>query len=723
MPNLVQSCNHTSAVVHMQCLDDGNIGIVTAANGIYVLHSGELEPISHITVEGVQSAQKGFAFSPDGRYFAFAQNGSGIIRVIEIATKKLLRSYTAHDNPVELLAFDPASAYIIAGTSTGRVFLWRVESSNLIARLSSFPEYIPSMVSALTHNYVSAIAFLGTWVATTGYGGSIVVTNLLSQANTKRLKPSHVRIDALLFLDEKHIIAGNANGMIELIHTEEQHPIRWVNTGIGGIEHLLLLKNRRFLLAASKFHHIALINIETMQVVENRYITAPSPIRSLAHTEAGNILMGMESGEIREVRLFSPEALRELVDEANFVQAYAMGEADPLAKESAEFALMESIFKERYQHAVSLLSRQQNAEAHHVMHPFAAIPSKSRAVQALFNAFDHYPRFMHLVQDRQYAIAYSLSHQFSQLKQTPSYKQMEKEWETAFAKAQKQAILHHTEAARKTLHEFYTVASKSAFIRLILHQTSLLVEFSRAIQAKDYIRLKKLTAENPVLRETPSYSKMIKNADKTIEEIMSAVKSNLFDKAELLNEALMEIPHLAHHHESITRFIEKAKKLHRYHEEGHTLLCFELLDTSTELSVLPLAKEMEKIWTDSMTTCEEAALHGNTTAITEELGELVKLSSRTEKTGNLLRTSYQMQIKYYLSRNKAQMLQKAITNYTSIFGFDNEIMHLVALSKKRGIEVLLDEEHMQHRPRSLWLTLTNGYLPANIATYVPCRGH
>ncbi|MEA3373998.1 MAG: hypothetical protein U9Q62_09960 [Campylobacterota bacterium] len=719
MPLISQCRTDKSTIVHLQQLENGDIGVVTANDGVYLLEHATCKIITHLKIDELEPHAHGIAFSPDGGYFAFSHETSKghALRLIDIESKRLIRSYATQENSIEQLSFDPSSTYIVAGTSTGRVFLWRVDGINLIARLSSFPEFTPTMLTAPTHNYVSAIAFSDTMVATSGYGGSIVVTNLRSQANTRRLKPGRRRIDAICFMDDNHLISGNEDGLIELIHIEEHHPIKRVPTTIGAIAHLQYFSENKFLLAASKYNHIALINIATMEVADNHYIATDSPIRAMTRNAPNSLLIGLENGEIKQAELSPFSEFDLLVDDENYRLAYAMADHEPIIRSSVAFQKMDERFHLAYNKALRALASGRHDDAKIFLIPFGKVPQKSHKIQMLFNAFDNFPRFKHLIKETKYAAAYGLSVQYPSLQQTKSYANLEEQWEKAFTKAQKLIIKGDEAHAKAAFADFLTVPAKSTFIRLLLHRTKVVIAFSKAIHARDFITLKKLTENDPVLCDTPSYKAIIASADEMIESIMRAIKTNQFEKASQLADELKQIPHLTHHYDHIVQFLQKAERLQLNLEKGNKQRYYELLDRSSELSVLPQAKKMEKAWEKMIESCEEAVIAGNTASLKEILGELITLSTRSDKIGNLLRSSYQMQLKYYLTRHEYEMMKQGIEQYVFLFGMDNETYQLIRLLNEEGEGFSLSEEQTQHRPRSLWLTLTQGKLPDDIAKF------
>jgi hypothetical protein len=713
MPEFRPCLHEAAAVTMLQRLADGRIGAVTEAQELFRFDPLRCEVEGRLKISELRPSRLASVFSGDGRYFAFAHAASGgnAVRIVDIATNALVRSYATDENPVTLLRFDPTGSYLIAGTTTGRVFLWRTDGTNLIARLSSFPEYTPHLLTLPKQNYVSAAAFSEHLVATSGYGGSIVLTNIRTQANTRRIKPGKARIDAMLFLDERHLIAANEDGVIQLIATDGHHPIRRIGTGIGRIMHLVLLPDRHFLLAASAFNHIALINLETLEVVNNHYITTPSSIRSMALGNEHSVVAGMEDGTITVVELSPFREFKHLVDEGRYPEAYALGDSEPIIRESTDFQALDSLFREHYDRALRFLAEGRREDAHHLLLPFMRVPSKGETIRTLLTAFDHYPRFRHLVDEQRYAGAYGLSVQYPPLQETAPYKAMEAAWERAFLSAQKLVLRGREQEARRELEHFLTVTDKSPYIRLLLYNRGILVAFAKALGSLDYVALKTLTENEPILRQTPSYKGVMESAEHILEVIMEAIRTDAFEKAGLLCSDLLQIPHLAHHHQNISRFIEKAEQAAVLAEKGERLLLYELLDRSPELAVLPRAKKVEDAWNAMIRTCEEAALHGNAAAIKAALGELISLPTRSDKIGNLLRVSYQMQIKYLLSRKQPEAAGRAIERYIEIFGIDNETRRLLKLMHTMGEALILSETQKQNRPRALWLTVTQGELP------------
>ena len=705
--------------IHLQALQDGVIGIVTAEKEVMVLDTADASPLVRLKIEEIDVTGSACAFSRDKGYFAFShQTAKGhALRLIDLNSRQVIRSYATQDNIIETLEFGPSSTYIVAGTTTGRVFLWRVDSVNLMARLSSFPEYTPNLLTAPKQNFVSAIAFSETLVGTSGYGGSIVVTNLVTQANTRRLKPGRRRIDALCFLNEHYIASGNEDGLVQIMHVDENHPIKRIPTSIGAIRQLFHLSASNMLLAVSKFDHIGLIDLDALEVVDPTFIQFDTEIVRIGLKDASTLVAALHDGTLAEVELAPCKVFAEHVEHQEYRNAFLLADSEPLLKYTEDFRTLNDDYDKAYHRALKALESDRPEDAKIFLSPYAKVRQKAQHIQALFTAFDSYPRLKYLIQEKKYAAAYGMVYRYTPLQKTEAYVNLESSWDTIFSKAQKLMIKGEEKRAKAAFGDFLTVPAKSDLIRLMLQKNDLLVALSKALHRRDFESIKRITDQDPVIKQLPSYKKALAETNELPEKIMRAIKTNQFDKAYELTDELQYIPHLKHHYNRILFFMERAEKLYELLQKGDELRYYEMLDQHRELRVLPQSKKMEQKWEKLIHTCEAAAVTGNITTIKEVLGTLIRLKTRTDKTGNLLRSAYQVQIKYCLTQGNTERVQQGIEQYVFLFGMDNETRQLIRLIQEQRPDFALSEEHTHHRPRSLWLTMTQGDVPEDITQF------
>jgi WD40 repeat protein len=72
------------------------------------------------------------AFSPDGRWLASA-DGFGVIRLWDLASQKMIRTFTGHEGMIRSIAFSPDGRLMASGSNDHTIRLWEVSSGKGLA--------------------------------------------------------------------------------------------------------------------------------------------------------------------------------------------------------------------------------------------------------------------------------------------------------------------------------------------------------------------------------------------------------------------------------------------------------------------------------------------------------------------------------------------------------------------------------------------------------------
>jgi|SRR6516165_2020628 WD40 repeat protein len=145
----------------------------------------------------------GVAFSPDGKTLASA-GADGLIKLWEIAGQKELKTLKGHDGPVTGVVFSPDSASVYSiGLIDRTLRQWNVAMGTELKKLGPTPD----------DPYGIAWSRDGKMLATSGYGGNIIVWNLAEgkPANTIRLKFGAFCV--AFTPDGKAVVTGHADKM------------------------------------------------------------------------------------------------------------------------------------------------------------------------------------------------------------------------------------------------------------------------------------------------------------------------------------------------------------------------------------------------------------------------------------------------------------------------------------------------------------------------------
>jgi len=708
-----------SAIVYLSILNNAKLAVVTLDKSFSVLNLNTMQPEQTFTFNSanVHGEKKGITFSPDGKYLAYSEMEQSVVRVINLHTRKLHHSFPTLQNRIETLCFNPGSNYLIAGSVTGRVYLWNLFSTGQVSRLSSFPEYTPHLLTKPTTNYVSAVCFSpsGDLVATTGYGGSIVITNIHTEVLPKRITPNHVRINALSFIHEHMLAAGNIEGAVDIIDLQTGQINKHYQTGLGGINNVVASRTGNYLFVAGHTKDILLIDLKKQKIREAAYISRPTRVTRLSITEDDTLFIGCEDGSVTAYELAPVTALKAYIDAEAYASAYELILEYPLLEDTRLMIQLEQEWESRLSQALIKIEQAQTDEALLLLEGFKDVPAKKNMLKDVNNFIQKLPSFNAAVHGENYALAYSIAEQIPLLKRSPSYAKMEAVWDACFHKAQTYVISDQRKELLSILEPFSRVNSKLCFIQILLHQPELFLQFIHHVNTHAYENVSSITHSYPCLKEIQSYQEMLYAAKDLYEKSRQHIFSAQLDLAEMELEQLSHIPSMRQQTEELQHMFSLAVKLQHLYDENDIPSCYALIDKNERLRELPLAKELEADWNMKMEIAEKEALLGNVKKIKSILGTLLRLSTRSQKIGTLLRLGFLTQIKYLIIKDHTANIQEAIENYIDIFGYDTELNNLILkIRQDKIIEVRLDDEQMHHRPRSRWLLITDGSIPDTI---------
>lgn len=711
--------NLDDTIVYTKVLDKNNLAVCDMSRNFHIYNMDTQYKEHSFTFKQayVHKNKESIAFSPDGKYIAFSEKEQSVVRIIDIHKQKLHHSFPTGQNRVETLCFDPSSHYLVAGCITGRVFLWNLFSTGQVSRLSSFPEYTPNILAQPKTNFVSAACFSpsGKLVATTGYGGSIVVTNIHTEVSPKRITPSHIRINILHFINEKVLCAGNIEGSIHLIDVENAQITKSLHTGVININGLCLSNSSRYLLVSGGGKRVSLIDLKEHKVIDPEYISLNSRISQLSLSDEDTLIVGCEDGSLNIFLLYPQERLKGLIDIASYKKAYQLIQQHPLLKESPLLQEMEDIWEKHVNEAVYKIETKHGDEVERILKAFANVPSKQDIIQEFQSLTGYYERFKASVSSQNLALAYSMAEHIPLLKKTALYIEMEETWNKAFLKAQGFIITGNTHLLFKTLEPYSKITTKLCFIQVLLHQPELFLEFVKLINTHEYDKIFTIAKKYPCLKEIESFQNIVITVNDLHHKCEQHIYASDFELAELELKELSHIPYMKKTHHDLSHLFSLAKRFETFYKEKKLHNAYALIDANPQLNNLNEVQDLEKEWTEKMKHAEKEALLGNTKEIKSILGNLIDLPSRSQKIGMLLRQSYLTQIKLLIIKHQTKAIQHAINNYISIFSYDTELHNLITKIKKDKItDISLTSEQELRRPRSLWLSITKGLVPDTI---------
>lgn len=142
---------------------------------------------------------------------------------------------------------------------------------------------------------------------------------------------------------------------------------------------------------------------------------------------------------------------------------------------------------------------------------------------------------------------------------------------------------------------------------------------------------------------------------------------------------------------------------HRAYNHNDFKRCYEILDENLSLNDLELAKLLNKHYQKIILKCDEFALDGDIQNIQKDLGELLKISTRKKKTGDLLRVSFRAKIKKLIDKKVFKEAENMIYSYMDIFGMDFDLSILMKeFEKSSSVTLAISEQRQIKKDENAW---------------------
>jgi len=695
-------CFKSNRKIHsLQQYNASLVALITRTKSVEIFSPLECKILQNIYSDLLKEETTALAFHPKLDLMAIA-NGETLY-IIEAKEHKILETINTHDGEITLLSFVASAPYLISGTKNGRVIQYRYKGKIHISRLCSFPFNRVDYKTIIHNNYVSTIASNKQYVASSGYGGALTLVKFNSHAKKITFTISESRINTIAFLNEKKIIFANVDGIIFIAHIRKNAAIKKIHTQTNDILKILPLEDTDYALVVSKSTTIMLIDIEKRKVIKDNFLKFEKEITSVVYLESKELLILFCDNTIKKVLLKSQADLKAYLQKDELPKALQLIEQNPFLSNTQEALEIEQQYKKISKKALMYLIMSNNTEKLTLLKPFETIRSKKDDEKKIIQAHKNYQQFYHHFKNQKYTLAYALAEQYPALKLTPLYQKMETIYKTTFTQAQKKLLQNNAEEAKSLLLPYMTIPSKRALIHLLIYQNKTFISFIKALATKDYETAHKLIQQEKLLTEIPSYIALKEEHSREIQKIKVCIKEAQIELALQLLNKISNTSLFQEELQSLKKQAQKAQELLNAYEKDNFIKCYEILDENSELEIMQLAQLLENHWNKLIDQCEIFALDGDIKSVQEKLGELIHITTRRDKIGDLLRLCFHSKIKNELNTGQFKSAENFIYSYIDIFGKDSEIQQLIhnyERSSHKTLAITISQD--EYKARDAW---------------------
>ena len=426
------------------------------------------------------------------------------VYVFDLSLKKFIAIFK---NKFDNLAvnFDDKGRYLLIGDIAGNIFLYNLKAKRVVFK-TKHKDFISDLLirdlEIVAGSYDRAVLFINTIL-------NSKIDRYLHVEKVKKIENKNFLVSADEISDIINWTDENSKDRVDLYEEFRDFFIEK--------EILIILTNKR----------VALYDLEKEVFLNKNFLN----IEAEKIYKFNNYLLFTNEGKIFYVDLFEDE--KEFLDailKEDFKKAYEFVDKNPFLKYSKGFERLEKLVALFIKRAKALFEVDPlKAKAN--LSKLLIVPMFRSKIEKIINDYMNLIKFKKAVLENKFSLAYFLLKEYPLLKETKYYKLLEIKWERAFNKALLLIKENKISEAREVLMPFVGVPEKREIIEFILKNATLIFLLREKIMKKDFKGFFSLIKQNPILKNTKEYKKVIEYGEKLYQKALEFVENEEFEKA------------------------------------------------------------------------------------------------------------------------------------------------------------------------------------------------
>ena len=548
------------------------------------------------------------------------------------------------------------------GTSQGEVLLYH----------KNFP--LPYAAYAPSTSPITALHREGNLLACGDNAGNIFLYTLAAHKEIARFCYVAQPVSRILYLNPHTLVIFFVGGSVYRHSLSFEPHAKKTRIPFATLRNILPFMQNNYALLQVDATSFALFDLAEHKLCRSKFLTTPFAIKT-CRIEENNLHIEYQNKRNDSFDLCPAKELDSLLLHNALEQADTLLSHNPVLTRTPSFEKLSRFYDATLQEALQALIAQNKERFERIVEMLLGLSAKKEELALLKKTYEHYPRFVALVETEKYPLAYAMSAKFPRLQTTPPYKKLQEHFGTCHKQAQKALNNGEHAKASEILTPFMTIASKKDTIKLFLDKNSLFLSFLKAIEEQDYRTCQALIAQEKSLEKLPNYTALLDAQESFMQEIYKASLALDLPRAE---ERLAKLP-LSKSLHSLQELYRGAALLQKLYDNNDFKGCYELLDIHPLLLQSELGILLEKHWGKTLAKAREHAIAGEMTQIQNLFENLSGIKSREESIAHLYKLGFYAKIKLFLEQKEFKSAEKFIYSYLDLFGEDMQITLLMKL--------------------------------------------
>lgn len=667
--NYIKNSNFEKAVINIKILGDNFLLVTDSATTVRYLDYETLQVKNQLKANAVHEryVNNVVYLSSDANYLALISTGGRESKLYDTKTKKLIGLVNRHQGEVSCVAIDPKDKYMFSGGDDGITFGVDIRSGQLAFTL---PRHIDT---------INDIAFSksGQWVATASYDKNIAIFNLITMTPKDRLKVHSAPVVKLQFLSKNRLVSIDKKSTAivwDIISSKILARLNGIHDDVTAITHAY---NESFLFLGTKLGYILVYDLKTYEQISIKYIKLNSAVTALTFDEAKNhLLTGTEDGELLIYDIFEDEkTMYEMIEYKKYHLLQGYIEKNPLLIYTNAYLTFDTLWTTTLQRAKDVIESGDKQKAVKLFESFMEIPSKKQQVQKFLAQYAEYDKFLLLVTQNRFSLAYPLANMNPVFKETKAYKSMEMQWKKSIATAQKYLLSSNNhEKLKEIFAPFRGVAEKTAIIQDLMINSALFNRFKSALVQKSFKLAFELAKKHPFLKDTAEYNALVTYSDNLYMKAKNFENSGDTHSAVKIYRLLVDFEDFK---EEVKEIIEDMENQHKFFsaiEENDIVTAYNILDSSDALQYTKEGKKLEEEWESDYLKANKFAAKASVEGVKNTLEKYINIKSKYMAIATAISWCHITQLNSALkNKTDKKIIENGIKNYVLYYGLTDQI--------------------------------------------------
>lgn len=695
--DVLKELNIKQPILMLKALINGQMGIIDAQNALriidlktYAIVGGFKSNITHERIVGSH-----VDMTPDGEYSMTIIPGTGKAALFNVLKKELLYKVGRHQGEIESVGLDPLGRYCVTCGQDGKTFGWVLQTSRLAF---SMPPH---------SDFISTIAFddYGQWIATGSYDRTINVLNMATMKKPIKLRGHSSAVIKIIFLPEAKMLSVDKEGVLIVWDISTGKIIKRLSKMNDDVTTMTVSIDKRFAFVATKLGYIGLYDLQTFDLVKQRYIKESESIAALAFlSDPFRLAIGTIDGNVRIYSLFgNEETYTQMLRERQYKAFYDAVEENPMLQYSKLYEAAERIWADVLEKVREYLEKNERSKAKELLNMFAGIPRKNGMVTQILHDYEKYPQFKTAINEGRFPLAYSMVKQYPAFQDSEPFRTMELRWKKLFFKAQELiSTPNGEEQARQVLAPYRGISDKTVLIQQLFQERKVYDYFKRVIAQRDFYKFFDLIKAHPFLKEFAEYGTIMEYADKLYIQAHQGYVQGEYATARKACEILLAFPDYAAEAQEMLDTIRVKHLFFDSITSNNLDNAFAYLSSYPLLYETPEAQVLENHWNKIVDQAQRFAAKGLARETLNVFEPYHAINAKFSAIGSVMAQAYCVQLEQKLRIKASQeIIERGIRQYVGLFGVDEGITTVFEYFKAR-YPTKLDLESLKKGSLDTW---------------------